>query len=105
MAELVLKELVIELFGIEIAVGGNIKGLFTTVDVAENTILRIKKGISLNDAFWSISEYKTSGIRLITMADINKITYQPYSCILDKVDSVSYSDFVKDPVDPMLVNA
>jgi len=85
--------------------GGNSKGLFTTVDVAKDTILCIKKGLLLNDAFWSISEYKTSDIRLITMADMNKLTNQPYSCILDKDDSISYSDFVKDPLDPKLVNA
>ena len=70
----------------------NSSGLFTTVDVADNTFL-------------SRSDYKTSHIRMITMTIINATTNQQAKSIMDKDRSVSYSDFVKDSLDPNLVNA
>ena len=79
-------------------------GLFTTVDVEENTILCIKEGILVDDHFWSISDYTTSGMHPIKMADLFP-NGEHYTSTLDKDSSVSYSDFVKDPLDPNLVNA
>ena len=83
----------------------NSPGLFTTVDVADNTFLCIKKGTLLNGDFWSRSDYKTSHIRMITMTIIDATTNQQAKSIMDKDRSVSYSDFVKDSLDPNLVNA
>ena len=82
---------------------GDSNGLFTTVDVEKDTILCIKKGLLLNNNFWYISEYNTSDMRQIKMANLDN--GKPYTCTLDKDDSVSYSDFVKDSLDPKLVNA
>ena len=84
---------------------GDSLGLFTTVDVAKGTILCLKKGILLDVSFWSYIDYNTSNIRVISMKKINTLTNQPYTFIMDKDDSVSYSDFIRDPLDPKLINA
>ena len=77
---------------------GGTTGLFTTIDVAENTIVCIKTGVLLNGDYWSLTDYKTSDIRMITMAKACTST-------LDKDNIVSYSDFVQDSLNPKLVNA
>jgi len=65
--------------------------LFTTVDVTrKGTILCIKKGIILNEIFWSFIDYNTSDVRVISSN--NKLT----TFIFDEDNSVSYSDFIKD---------
>ena len=80
--------------------GNDNRGLFTTLDVTrKGTILCIKKGINLNKLFWSFSDYSTSDIRIISSKD--KLT----TFILDKDTSVSYLDFIKDPLNTKLVNA
>ena len=78
-------------------------GLFTTVNVVKDTILCIKKGILLNVEFWSFVDYNKKDIRVITMTN-DKRTNQPITSILDKDNSISYSDFLIDPLDHKLVN-
>ena len=80
--------------------GNDNRGLFTTLDVTrKGTILCIKKGIILNESFWSFSDYSTRDIRIIS--SIDKLT----TFLLDKDNSVSYLDFIKDPLNTKLVNA
>ena len=45
-------------------------------------------------------------MRVISIKKINNITNQPYTYtyIMDKVNSIGYSDFIKDPIDPKLFN-
>jgi len=80
--------------------GNDNRELFTTVDVTrKGTILCIKKGLLLNKDFRSFSDYNTSDIRVISSIDIRN------AFILDKDNSVSYLDFIKDPLNSKLVNA
>jgi hypothetical protein len=80
------------------------RGLFTTVDVTKGTILCIKTGVLLNKDFWSISDYNTSNIRVVSTIKIDPIVNQPYTFMLDNDNSISYSDFLRDPLNSRLIN-
>ena len=51
--------------------------------------------------FWNFTDYKRSDIRVIKTVDKNK---KSGTCIIDKGDNVSYSDFLQDALDHKLVN-
>ena len=78
--------------------GNDNRGLFTTVDVTKGTILCIKTGLLLNKDFWSFSDYNTSNIRVISSID------KRYTFMLDNDNSISYSDFLRDPLNSRLIN-
>ena len=84
--------------------GNDNRGLFTTVDVTKGTILCIKTGLLLNKDFWTFSDYSTSNIRVISMIKIDPKVNQPYTFMLDNDNSISYSDFIRDPLNSRLIN-
>ena len=79
---------------------GNNIGLITKVDVAKGSILCLKKGIVLNDAFLNYSDYDVSNITLI----------KPFSggltSLMDNFyQKQNYCEYIKDPLDPKKSNA
>ena len=71
------------------------QGLFTRKNIAQGSILCIKRGISIGTMFWRLPDYDTLNIWQI------KTSY-----LLDRApDNITYADYVQDPLDMSKVNA